>query len=74
MILFFVLINNSPLTGITLFISSLLFISNYSLNFFKELSFYLAIILIIISSLFFRFILKEDNINEDFIRVDSSFN
>lgn len=74
MILFFTLINNSPLTGCTLFISSLLYLNNYSLIFFKELSFYLCLIIIICGSLFFKFVLKEKNINEDFIKIDSLFN
>ncbi len=74
MIFFFTLINNSPLTGSTLFISSLLYLNNYSLIFFKELSFYLCLIIIICGSLFFKFVLKQKNINEDFIKIDSLFN
>ena len=74
MILFFTLINNSPLTGSTLFISSLLYLNNCSLIFFKELSFYLCLIIIICGSLFFKFVFKEKNINEDFIKIDSLFN
>lgn len=75
MILFFSLINNAPLTSITLFIETLLFSSFFKIEniitIFSSFSFYLMILLILIMNLINKYLLNSKNIYEEFIKVDS---
>lgn len=77
MILFFSLINNAPLTSLTLFIETLLISSSFSLvnltTIFTSFSFYLMIFLLIIVNLINKYLLNSNNIYEEFIKVDSIY-
>ncbi len=77
MILFFSLINNAPLTSITLFIETLLMSSSFSLanltTIFTSFTFYLMIFLLIIVNLINKYLLNSNNIYEEFIKVDSIY-
>lgn len=77
MILFFSLINNAPLTSLTLFIETLLISSSFSLvnltAIFTSFSFYLMIFLLIIVNLINKYLLNSNNIYEEFIKVDSIY-
>lgn len=77
MVLFFSLINNAPLTSLTLFIETLLISSSFSLvnltTIFTSFSFYLMIFLLIIVNLINKYLLNSNNIYEEFIKVDSIY-
>ncbi len=75
MLLYFALITSSPLTTITLFLSSLFYFSfkyqSFSIqDIFISPSTYLIILLFIMGSFIFKYLFKEKNIYEDFNLID----